>query len=87
MYLLYACQSDIINETKYIIFKRINNKIDIKMDKQKKDGKILVSEINRMSSTQTSAKIKMFIRDDYKQLYTNTFDELNAMNQFFKRHI
>ena len=40
-----------------------------------------------MSSTQTSAKLKMFIRDDYKQLYTNTFDELNAMNQFFKRHI
>ena len=40
-----------------------------------------------MSSIQTSAKIKMFIRDYYKQLYTNTFDKLNAMNQFFKRHI
>ena len=51
------------------------------------DGEILVSEINRMSSIQTSAKIKMFLRDYYKQLYTNTFDKLNAMNQFFKRHI
>ena len=40
-----------------------------------------------MSSIQTSAKIKMFIRDCYKQLYTNTFDKLNAMSQFFKRHI
>ena len=36
MYLLYAYQSDIINKTKYIIFKVINNKIDIKMDYEKR---------------------------------------------------
>lgn len=36
MHLLYAYQSDIINETKYISLKRINNKVDIKMDKQKR---------------------------------------------------
>lgn len=32
------------------------------------------------------ADIKMIIREYYKKLYTNKFDNLDEMNQFHKNH-
>ena len=78
-----------INKTKTWFFEKIN-KIDkplarlIKKIREK-------TQINRIRNekgevTTDTAEIQRIMRDDYKQLYANTMDNLKEMDKFLEKH-
>ena len=77
-----------INETKIWFFKKIKKLISLQRDSSRKKER---AQINKIRNEKGEVKmditeIKRIIRDQYKQLYANTRDNLEEMNKFSERY-